>query len=202
MMEGGEFGKQLLLDFNISLKMESEMTMHIGRWRLIFILYASLLINGCILNNEDDSGEKISRNDLAQKLTIVLDGSLQNGAWSPEGDKILYQKLVQGQWDIRIMDSDGSNKQKVTNDSGNKTDATFSPDGRWIVYSSDHESEHSNLFTVSIKESAPIRVTNFQGYDAAPSWSNDGRIIFESYPGDPDGSVGTTLWIIDAPIKM
>jgi Tol biopolymer transport system component len=45
--------------------------------------------------------------------------------WSPDGSKILYQKLVDGQWDIWTMNIDGSNKTKVTTGSGDKTDASF-----------------------------------------------------------------------------
>jgi TolB protein len=44
------------------------------------------------------------------------------------------------------------------------------------------------------------RTTHYEGYDSAPSWSPDGnKIAFESYPGDPDDSSGTSLLIIDVP---
>ena len=60
--------------------------------------------------------------------------------------------------------------------------------------------ECANLFIVPVSGDDPIRVTYYEGYDGAPSWSPDGnRIAFESYPGEPDSSVGTTLWIIDVP---
>ena len=121
--------------------------------------------------------------------------------WSPTGDKILYQKFSDGQWDIWIMNSDGTNHQKVSSGSGDKTDASFSPNGQWIVYSSNQFGlEFANLFITSISEDNAIRITHYEGYDGAPSWSPDGKkIAFESYVGDPDDSSGTTLWIIDVP---
>lgn len=121
--------------------------------------------------------------------------------WSPTGDKILYQQFSNGQWDIWIMNSDGTNHQQVTSGSGDKTDASFSPDGQWIVYSSNQFGlEFANLFITSVSEGNAIRLTHYEGYDGAPSWSSDGRkIAFESYSGDPDNSSGTTLWIIDVP---
>lgn len=121
--------------------------------------------------------------------------------WSPTSDKILYQKFSDGQWDIWIMNSDGTNHQKVTSGAGDKTDASFSPDGQWIVYSSNQFGlEFANLFITSVSEGNASRLTHYEGYDGAPSWSSDGKkIAFESRPGDPDNSSGTTLWIVDVP---
>ena len=122
--------------------------------------------------------------------------------WSPTGEKILYQKFSDGQWDIWIMDNDGTDHQRVTGGPGDKTDASFSPDGHWIVYSSDEMGlEFANLFIVPATGGQAVRITFYEGYDGAPSWSPDGKwIAFESSPGDPDDSPGTLLWIIDVPV--
>ena len=119
--------------------------------------------------------------------------------WAPAGDMILYQKLTGGQWDVWIMNSDGTGKRQVTAGPGDKTDASFSPDGEWIVFSSDQAGRTANLYVSSIHGGAAIRVTDYDGYDGAPSWSSDWRIVFESCAGDPDGSAGTTLWVINTP---
>jgi TolB protein len=121
--------------------------------------------------------------------------------WSPAGGKIVYQRFDGTSWEIWSIDEDGTNPTQLTSGSGDKTDASFSPDGEWIVYSADGEElEFANLFITSVDGADPIRVTNWGGYDGAPSWSPDGtRIVFESYPGDPDDSEGTSLWMIDAP---
>ena len=120
--------------------------------------------------------------------------------WSPMGNKILYQKLANNRWDIWVMDKDGANPKKVTNGAGDKTDASFSPDGKRILYSSDESNlEYANLFIIPTSGGKSRRVTKFSGYDGAPSFSPDGKkIAFESYPGDPDGSNGTSLWIISS----
>ncbi len=121
--------------------------------------------------------------------------------WSPTGDLILYQRYSGGQWDIWVMNSDGSEQTKVTDGAGGKTDASFSPDGQFIVYSSDEGGlDSANLFIVPVSGGNSTRVSFFSGYDGAPSWSPDGsRIAFESCPGDPDESEGTSIWIIDVP---
>jgi TolB protein len=119
--------------------------------------------------------------------------------WSPIGDKILYQKFDDGQWDIWVMSSDGVNHQKISSGPGDKTDASFSPDGLWIVYSSnEQELRFANLFIRPVSRGDATRLTHYEGYDGAPSWSLDGKkIAFESCSGDPDSSPGTTLWVID-----
>ena len=90
---------------------------------------------------------------------------------------------------------------KVTRGTGDKTDASFAPDGTWIVFSFQEPGEDTaNLYMTSVSGGNPTRVTSFQGYDGAPSWSPDGnKIAFESSPRDPDDSIGTTIWIIDMP---
>jgi len=135
-----------------------------------------------------------------QDLTNPDEDSRQPN-WSPTGDRMLYQKFSAGQWDIWIMNSDGTNHLKVTSGSGDKTDASFSPDGRWIVYSSNEFGlEFANLFILPVSGGDAVRLTHYEGYDGAPSWSPDSKkIAFETYPGDPDDSSGTTLWIIDVP---
>jgi TolB protein len=112
--------------------------------------------------------------------------------WSSRGD-IVFQCMDQDRWDLWV------NNQRVTNGEGDKTDASFSYDGLWIVFSSDQqELEYANLFILPVEGGRVRRITYFEGYDGAPSWSPSGdRIAFESYPGDPDDSAGTTLWVID-----
>jgi len=137
--------------------------------------------------------------------TLTPDGEdCRQPNWSPAGDLILYQKFTDGKWDIWTMTPDGRNHQRITSGSGDKTDASFSPDGKWIVYSSDEsELKHANLFIIESDVGSPVRLTQYDGYDGAPSWSPDGRwIAFESSPGEPSGNRGTNLWRIPVPSQF
>ncbi len=119
--------------------------------------------------------------------------------WSPTGDKILYQKEENNQWDIWIMNIDGSDKAKITNFSGNKTDAVFSSDGKYVIFSWENDDNPSaNIYKVAISGGSPERLTDFNGYDGAPAISPDGTsLIFESSQGDdPNKTDGTELWLI------
>lgn len=135
-----------------------------------------------------------------QNLTDPLQDSRQPN-WSPTGNLIVYQTRQQGQWDLRLTDPQGAQHQALTAGPGDKTDASFSPDGRWVVYSStEHGEDTANLFIVPVAGGDSVRLTYFAGYDGAPSWSPDGRqIAFESYVGDGDDGMSTSIWTIAAP---
>lgn len=156
------------------------------------------------LLDQEDNGvimrTRVDGTEAPQALTRADDDCRQPN-WAPAGDLILYQRQAGGSWDIWVMNADGSDPRQVTDGPGDKTDASFSPDGQWIVYSSDEdELDLANIFIIPVSGGESTRVTDWDGYDGAPSWSPDGsRIVFESHAGDPDDSSGTTLWVIDAP---
>jgi TolB protein len=131
------------------------------------------------------------------RLTSSADDCRQPN-WSPNGDKILYQKFEAGQWDIWVMDINGTNKSKVTSGAGDKTDACFTQDGQYIIFSSDFELDLANIYRILVTGGTPERLSNYSGYDGAPSISSDGtKIVFESCSGDPDDSNGTILIILN-----
>ncbi len=119
--------------------------------------------------------------------------------WSPAGDKILYQKEENGQWDIWVMNTDGTGKTKVTNFAGSKTDAVFTNDGQYIIFSSENDDvELANIYKVAVSGGTPTRLTNYSGYDGAVSISKDGtKLVFESTTEDPNKSKGATLWLLN-----
>jgi len=123
--------------------------------------------------------------------------------WSPAGDRILFQRHRPNaeDWDLVTIDPDGSDLRVVADTSSSDTDASWSPDGRFIVYSSDFGGlETPNIFVVPETGGTPIRVTfDATHEDGAPSWSPDGRwIAFESHLG-ADEETAASLWKIAAP---
>lgn len=135
--------------------------------------------------------------DELTQLTGEADDRQPN--WSPAGDHILFQRHASGSddWNLYTMLPDGSDIQQVTTSSAGDTDASWSPDGQWIVYSSDDgDLPAANIFVIPAGGGKPARITHAETrYDGAPSWSPNGRsIAFESYPGDEDAP--SALWLI------
>lgn len=117
--------------------------------------------------------------------------------WSPVGDRILFQRRLppSEDWDLYTMSTDGEDVQKVTGTPSSDTDASWSPDGRWIIYSSDYGNlTYPNIFIIQAEGGEPIRVTKDDNREhGAPSWSPDGQwIAFEAHV-EPDEDSPTVL---------
>lgn len=72
---------------------------------------------------------------------LTFGGQNAEAYWNVEGTKIVYQARQPGYPDeqIFVMNADGSGKRLVSTGKGRCTCSYFSPDGKWIYYSSTHE---------------------------------------------------------------
>ena len=132
--------------------------------------------------------------------------------WSPTGDRIVFQRQEgatldeEKPWDVFTMDVDGGSVANVTNTADlSETDVSWSPSGQFLVFSSDGpDIQVASLFAIARDGSGRVPVTSTRGwYDGAPSWSPDGRTIaFEARRGDPDGSKGTKIYLVNAPAGL
>jgi TolB protein len=132
----------------------------------------------------------------AEELTD-RDEDCRQPNWSPAGDLIVYQKKDDDQWDLWLYEIRSKQHRRLTQGDGDKTDATFSPDGRWVLYSADNSNlKHAALFAISVDGKRNFQVTNGGVYDGAASWSPDGKtIVFESAAERPL-PLGVRGWIL------
>lgn len=72
---------------------------------------------------------------------LTFGGQNAEAYWNVEGTKIVYQARQPGYPDeqIFLMNADGSGKRLVSTGKGRCTCSYFSPDGKWIYFSSTHE---------------------------------------------------------------
>jgi TolB protein len=136
----------------------------------------------------------ISRNRYAD-LTAE-DEDCRQPNWSPRGDYILYQKHTKGQWNIWLHNvKTRAHHSATASIAGDKTDATFSPDGRYILYSGEVPGTGGeSLLALPVEGGRPVPITRHAGYHGAPSWSPDGAYVaMEASARAPDGTAGTEL---------
>jgi Tol biopolymer transport system component/DNA-binding winged helix-turn-helix (wHTH) protein len=58
-------------------------------------------------------------------------------AFSPDGRRIAFASNADGNYEIYLMNADGSGLLRVTRDAGNDASPSWSPDGKRIIFSSD-----------------------------------------------------------------
>ena len=134
------------------------------------------------------------------------DGDLQGDACDPPVAKIAFMSDRTGNWDIFVMDLDGSNLVNLTNHPADDTYPTWSPDENYIAFTSTRDSPHPEIYVMHADGSNPVRLTNNSVGEHHPAWSPDGsKIAFaapapgeeldgeEIYVMNPDGSNRTRL---------
>ena len=114
---------------------------------------------------------------------------------SPEGKRVAVQRAINNNLDIWLMDLERGGSSRFTYDTGNDQLPTWSPDGAWIVFSS-NRAGRNNLYLKSVggalgSEELLLDTPNNK---QPQHWSNDGRFLLY-YEIDP--KTGRDLWALE-----
>ena len=90
-------------------------------------------------------------------------------------------------YDIFVADADGSNAQRITDTPGYDAEATISPDGSTIVFTSVRDGD-LEIYVMDADGNNVRRLTNEPGYDGGAFFSPDGsRIVYRAHhPADAE----------------
>jgi Tol biopolymer transport system component len=125
-----------------------------------------------VLSAQDRSASSANQSQNAQQ------GFHQDLAWSPDGSKISFSWNGEGNFEIYVMQADGSAVTNLTHDAASDRYATWSPDGSKIAFASDRAAkDHVDIYVMGADGSNPIRLTHEAGPNSFPSWSKDGKKI-------------------------
>lgn len=89
--------------------------------------------------------------------------------YSPDGKRIAFASFRDNQWNIYVMNADGSDIRRLTDTSFN-IKPSWSPDGKQILFQSDRDGGQQQLFVIAVEGGPVKRLTDGQGINAAPSW--------------------------------
>ena len=117
-------------------------------------------------------GIRLSANPLNDVQTITDSDNDTAPALSPDGQKIAFMSRRTGNWEIYVVNTDGSDPQRLTDNPGDDGLPTWSPDSQAIAFITNREGNWS------------IRATTVDG--------SDQQQLFE-IQGSPDGFVGNDI---------
>jgi Tol biopolymer transport system component len=151
------------------------------------------------------SASKTTSNDpapAAQDLSPGDDFHVRTLAPDPPG-KIAFASDRAGNFDIYVMNPDGSGIVRLTNDPAEDTQPTWSPDGRQIAFVSNRDG-NKEIYVINADGGGLTRLTNNTAEDFSPAWSpatTPQKIAFvshrdgndEIYLMNTDGSSQTNL---------
>lgn len=128
-------------------------------------------------------------------------------AWHPTGDSLaahralLAQHLVRpNRMEIWVMNADGSDQRQVTSLGGANFAPFFTPDGKRVIFSSNHKNPRSrnfDLYLVSLDGTGLEQVTTDPEFDGFPMFSPDGKYLVWASNRQAPRAGGTNLFLAE-----
>ncbi len=152
-------------------------------------LELSDLASNCSLESSNPRTEDIIAGDTTSTTFEVLCEATTTG-------KIAFSSTRDGDDEIFLMDSDGTNVQQLTDNDAGDFKPAISNDGQKIAFVSDRGTK-TNLYVMDVTGNNVQQVTNFDSYVQDPAWSpDDTKLVFtddrnqnkEIYTINVDGS--------------
>lgn len=103
--------------------------------------------------------------------------------WSPTGDRILFSRLIDDDFELFTMRPDGTDVKRLTTSTGNDAHASWSPDGKYIVWSGSRfgfrdeaplvvgiPQPYADTFVMKADGTEQRALTNDQWEEGTPAW--------------------------------
>ncbi|MEK7400975.1 MAG: BamA/TamA family outer membrane protein [Gemmatimonadota bacterium] len=137
-----------------------------------------------------------------RRYTLRLEG-ITGPTWSPDGKRLAVSGNSGGITDLYVLDVDGRNLRRLTNDPFGDLQPQWSPDGQNIAFATDRSGADTTRLRFSRWSIATVDVTTGtvtvlpgqRGLNTNPQWSPDGKSL--AYVSDRSGTANVFLWDAD-----
>ena len=117
-------------------------------------------------------------------VALLVQMQIAANGYASRRTKIAFTSLRDGNSDIYVMDGDGRNQRRVTENPARDRLPAWSPDGKKIAFVSNRNNvnkDHKQIWVIDADGANPIRLTNGL-VDTYPDWSPDGtKIVYDAH---------------------
>ena len=133
-----------------------------------------------VMNADGSDQTRLTNNLVADEMTLIFGSS---PCFSPDGTMIAFDSERDGDYEIYVMNADGSDQTRLTNNPTYDRYPCFSPDGTKIAFMSSRDGDYE-IYVMNADGSNQTRLTNNGGLN--PCFSPDGTKI--AFVSDRDGN--------------
>jgi Tol biopolymer transport system component len=133
---------------------------------------AAILVGGLLVTPALGLGDRLL--GLIRSTPTPLD--VQTPAWSPDGRELAFVSRRDGNFEIYVINADGSGQENLTQHPARDSHPSWSRDGRKLAFVSRRDG-NSEIYVMNADGSGLRNVTRAPSNDLGPAWSPDGRAI-------------------------
>src|SRR5438552_14598202 len=79
--------------------------------------------------------------------------------WSPDGTKIAFEGFPDGDWEVYVMNADGSDLRNLTNNPAQHLRLAWSPDGSKIAFDTDRDG-NQDVYVMNVDGTGLVNLTH------------------------------------------
>ncbi len=143
-----------------------------------------------VMNTDGSGYQRLIADEVGTPLSVT------HPAWSPDGSKIAFSATRGGNWDIYVVNADGSNVTRLTSDPALDAAPDWSRDGKQIVFTSNRGDGWTDIYVMNADGTNVKRLTSDPASDYNPVWSPDGRKI--AFASDRVGGGDKEIYTMNA----
>lgn len=133
-------------------------------------------------------------------IRITFSGSSSDPAFSPDGSRIAFKSASRTNYEISVMNADGSGRRQITATSVVEQEPAWSPDGTKLIYASssfDVDGQTDlEIWTINADGTGRRQLTSNTFPDTQPAWSPDGTKI--AFVSARTGDTNRNIYVMNA----